>query len=143
VSPDGQQTRTAPNALPGQLLSFAVVGAICTVVYLACFALFADYLATQAANVCALLASAVLNTALNRRLTFGVVGRERVAAHHMQALGAFAAGLVITAGALALLEAADATPSRSAQIAVLVGATAVATVARFAILRFWVFADAH
>lgn len=131
------------SALAPQLVSFAAVGVFCTVVYIVCFVVFSRVLPTQPANALGLLASAFVNTAANRRVTFGISGREGAALHHAQGLVAFAAGLAVTAGALALLDAADPSASRAAQVVVLVAATAVATVLRFAILRYWVFAAAR
>ena len=44
----------------------------------------------QAANVVALLVTAVANTAANRRLTFGVRGRDGAARHQVQGLSSSA-----------------------------------------------------
>ena len=51
----------------------------------------------------------------------------------------FGLGLVMTTGALGLLERAPGTPSRAAELAALVGANAAATLLRFVLLRSWVF----
>jgi putative flippase GtrA len=91
------------------------------------------------ANLLALLATAVVNTAANRRLTFGVRGREGACRAQLQGLLVFALGLALTSGALALVHAATARPTRTVEVAVLVGATAAATALRFVLLRTWVF----
>ena len=57
----------------------------------------------QAANLVALLLTAIANTAANRRFTFGVAGASKAARHHVEGLIVFAIALAITSGALALL----------------------------------------
>jgi hypothetical protein len=57
----------------------------------------------------------------------------------MHGLLVFAIGLALTAGALALLHAIAPRPPRLVEVAVLVGASAVSTVARFVLFRTWVF----
>ena len=47
----------------------------------------------QAANLLALLVTAVANTAANRRFTFGVRGRGSAARHQLQGLAVFGLGL--------------------------------------------------
>ena len=49
-----------------------------------------------AANLVALLVTAVANTAANRRLTFGVRGREGAGRHQLQGLIVFGLGLALT-----------------------------------------------
>jgi putative flippase GtrA len=96
-------------------------------------------LAAQPANAISMLVTAVGNTAVNRRVTFGISGRRHAVRHQLRGLIAFAAGLVVTSGALALLHATAARPSRAAELAVLLVASLVATLARFALYRSWVF----
>ena len=91
------------------------------------------------ANAVSLLATAVLNTAVNRRFTFGIRGRPDLARHQAQGLLAFGAGLALTSAALAALHAAVPRPARAAEVTVLIGANLAATVIRFAIYRHWVF----
>jgi putative flippase GtrA len=86
-----------------------------------------------------MLATAVVNTAVNRRVTFGIRGRADAARHQLRGLIAFGIGLALTSGALAALHASSARPSRSAEVAVLVLANLVATIVRFGLYRRWVF----
>jgi putative flippase GtrA len=81
----------------------------------------------------------VLNTAVNRRFTFGIRGRPDLARHQAQGLLTFAAGLALTSAALAVLHAAVPRPARAAEVTVLIGANLAATAIRFAIYRHWVF----
>ena len=124
-----------PGTLAGQAVRFVVIGLASTVAYLVLFLLLRPALPAQAANLVALLATAVANTAANRRLTFGVRGGRDVARHQVQGLVVFAIGLAFTSGALALVGSAG----RWVEVAVLVVANLLATVVRFVLLRSWVF----
>ncbi len=93
----------------------------------------------QVANLLALLLTAVANTALNRRYTFGVLGGGGAVRHQAQGLLLFGLGLVLTSGSLATLHALDPAPARAVEVAVLVGANLFATLLRFLLFRGWVF----
>jgi putative flippase GtrA len=95
--------------------------------------------AAQVANAVGLLVTAIGNTAVNRRFTFGIRGRAQAARHQLRGLIAFGIGLAVTSGALAGLHAITAQPGRAAEVIVLVAANLVATVVRFALYRGWVF----
>ncbi|MEU8131570.1 dolichyl-phosphate beta-glucosyltransferase [Micromonospora sp. NPDC049049] len=124
-----------PVGLPRQLVRFAAVGAASTLAYLLLFVATRGMLGAQPANLLALLLTAVANTAANRRLTFGISGRRHAARHHAQGLLAFALGLALTSGALAVLHLVSAVPARPVELAVLVAANLAATVLRFVLLR--------
>src|SRR5204862_825870 len=64
-----------PAGLVGQLVRFAVIGVLSTLAYLLLFVLFRGPVGAQAANLTALLLTALANTAANRWHTFGVRGR--------------------------------------------------------------------
>jgi putative flippase GtrA len=123
----------------GQLAVFAVIGALSTLAYVGLFVLLRGVGSAQTANLVALLATAVVNTAANRRLTFGVRGRGGASRAQLQGLLVFALGLALTSGSLTLLHAATSRPARAVEVAVLVAASAAATVLRFVLLRSWVF----
>ncbi|MBY8874683.1 bifunctional glycosyltransferase family 2/GtrA family protein [Micromonospora sp. PLK6-60] len=124
-----------PAGLPRQLARFAAIGVASTLAYLALFVATRPVLGAQAANLVALLLTAIANTAANRRLTFGVTGRRHAGRHHLQGLLAFGLGLALTSGSLAVLHAVVAHPPRILEPAVLVVANLAATVLRFALLR--------
>ncbi|MFF1476222.1 glycosyltransferase [Streptomyces sp. NPDC058301] len=130
-----------PGGLARQLVGFCVIGALSTLFYLGLYSLFRSGTGPQVANAAALLVSAVANTAANRRLTFGVRGRDRAMRHQAQGLVVFAIGLALTSGSLAALGAANGDPSHSTEVAVLVAANLAATVLRFLLFRAWVFPD--
>ncbi|MET8086136.1 glycosyltransferase [Micromonospora sp. NPDC005237] len=124
-----------PVGLPRQLTRFAAVGVASTLAYLLLFVATRGALGAQPANLLALLVTAVANTAANRRLTFGITGSRHAGRHHAQGLLAFALGLALTSGALAVLHALVAVPARPVELAVLVAANLAATVLRFVLLR--------
>ncbi|WP_399926958.1 glycosyltransferase [Streptomyces kanamyceticus] len=139
--PRDRQLTGVPGGLTRQLVGFCVVGALSTLFYLLLYSGSRTFAGAQAANALALLVSAVANTAANRRLTFGVRGRERAVRHQAQSLVVFGIGLALTSGSLAALGAASGDPAHSTELAVLVAANLAATVLRFLLLRAWVFPD--
>lgn len=132
-------TPGVPIGLTRQLVRFAGVGVLSTLAYIALFLALHPPLGGQGANATALLITAVGNTALNRRFTFGVRGRARAAQHQAQGLIVFALALALTSGTLALLHLATSDPGRNLELAVTVAANAAATLMRFLLLRRWVF----
>jgi putative flippase GtrA len=127
-----------PRRLAGQAVRFAAIGVVSTLAYLLLFVLTRPALGAQAANLVALLATALANTAANRRFTFGVRG-PGAGRHQLQALAVFGLGLALTSGALALLGAVTTAPPRLVEVTVLVLANLLATALRFVLLREWVF----
>ncbi|MFL6066013.1 MAG: glycosyltransferase [Friedmanniella sp.] len=123
-----------PRGMLGQLLRFGVVGLLSTVAYLLLYLGLHGTAGPQAANLIALLATAVANTAANRRLTFGLTGRGGLLRHQAGGLLAFGFGLALTSGSLALLHHLG-NAGRTLEVAVLVLANAVATGVRFLALR--------
>ena len=122
-----------------QFLRFGAIGIVSTLAYLLLYLVLRQETGPQPANAIALLATAIANTAANRRLTFGVRGRDGVLRHQLQGLGVFAAALTLTSASLALLHAVEPSPDRVTELSVLVLANLVATVLRFVLLRGWVF----
>jgi putative flippase GtrA len=130
----------ASGALGSQVALFAAVGAVSTAAYAVLYLLLQGWLGAFWANALALVATAVANTAANRRITFGVRGAGRLVRHQLQGLVILAVGLGVTSGCLWLLHAGSSHPGRLTEIAVLTGANLVVTVMRFVAMRVWVFA---
>jgi putative flippase GtrA len=128
-----------PQAMPRQLVRFAAIGLISTIAHLMLFVLLREVTGAIAANVVALLITSVLNTAANRRLTFGVRGRDGAARQQFQGLLVFGLGLGLTTGALALLGRFVPDATRAVELAAIVLANAAATVLRFVLFRAWIF----
>ncbi|MCU7723140.1 bifunctional glycosyltransferase family 2/GtrA family protein [Actinoplanes sp. KI2] len=128
-----------PAGLTGQLIRFAAVGAASTLAYLILYAVLRTAVSPQWANLVALLVTAIANTAVNRRVTFGVRGNDGAMRHQAQGLLVFAVGLALTSGSLALLDAITTHPAKGVELAVLILANLLATAVRFLLLRIWVF----
>ncbi|MEU6232724.1 GtrA family protein [Kitasatospora sp. NPDC047058] len=122
-----------------QLPSFLVIGVLSTLFYLLLFVVARSVTGAQAANLIALAVSAVANTAANRRFTFGITGSEGALKDQLQGAVAFLIGLGLSSGALALLDLLVPDASRPVEVAGLVVANGLATVARFLLLKVWVF----
>ena len=121
---------------------FAAVGIVCTVAYALLFLLLRGVLGATGANAVALAATALGNTALNRRFTFRVRGRAGLLRHHARGALVFVLTLALTNGALLVLHGLDATPPGAIELVVLVAANLAATVTRYVAMRTWVFAHA-
>jgi putative flippase GtrA len=130
-------------AMAGPVLRFMAVGVLSTIAYALLYLLLHGPLGAGGANALALAITAVANTAANRRLTFGVRGREDLVRHHGRGALVYALTLGLTTLALATLHHLDATPPRAVELAVLLVAGAAATVTRYIALRTWVFAAAR
>ena len=124
-------------------MRFAAVGVVSTLAYVLLYALLRGATGPFAANLVALVLTAVANTAANRRLTFGVRGSTGAATHQVQGLIVFGLGLALTTGALAALTAWAPGASQSVELLVLVLANALATVLRFVAFRSWIFRNPH
>ncbi|MBO1413410.1 GtrA family protein [Streptomyces sp. FH025] len=140
---DGRDTRheeaAGPRSVRRQLPSFVVIGVLSTLFYLGLFVALRAVTSSQAANLVALAVSAVANTAANRRFTFGITGSDGAVRHQLQGAVAFLIGLGLSSGALALLGVAVPHASRVVEVTGLVVANGLATVARFVLLKLWVF----
>jgi putative flippase GtrA len=111
---------------------------VSTVVFAALFALLDGPLGPVGADVIALLVCAFANTAANRRLTFALRGRAGRARHYVAGTALGLLPLALTFAALAVLAALDVS-SLAVTLVTLTAANLVATVARFLLLRHWVF----
>ncbi len=135
----------AVQARPGlfsQLASFSVVGVVSTVAYVLLYLALRTGIPAQGANALALLATAVANTAVNRRVTFGIRTPKARLRHQLQGIAVFGVGLALTGSALVALHHFAPHAGRGLEVGVLVTAGAAATALRFVAFRSWVFAGA-
>jgi putative flippase GtrA len=126
-------------AMAAPVARFAAIGVISTLAYALLFLLLAGPLGSAVASATALAFTAVANTAANRRLTFGIRGRDGLARQHAAGFLVFLLALALTTGALTVLHGLDRHVPRLLEAAVLVLATLVATVTRYVALSSWVF----
>jgi glycosyltransferase involved in cell wall biosynthesis len=124
-----------PRGMVGQMVRFGIVGISSTIAFALLYLLLHPAMGAQAANLAALLVTAVANTAANRAFTFGVRGRTGVARHQLHGLLVFFFCLAITSGSLFVLHRFDPTIGKVVELSVLVAANLVATVIRFVALR--------
>lgn len=126
-----------------QLLRFTGVGVVCTVTSLALFALLRPWIGPQPANAAALILTSLMNTALNRRLTFKITDTHRMRRDHLNGLIVILVALLITGGSLGILHwvKPDATVAEELWTTTLSGF--LATAVRFTMLRHWIFRRAR
>jgi putative flippase GtrA len=129
------------TALAARIVRFAGVGVLSTIAYALLYLLLRHAMPAQVANLVALLVTAIGNTALNRRVTFGVRGIENRGRHQLRGLVTFFIGWSLTASSLWLLHTAVAVPATAVEVAVLTIANLAATVVRFSLFQSWVFDD--
>jgi putative flippase GtrA len=124
-----------PHGMVGQMVRFGIVGVASTLAYALLYLALHSMMGAQAANLIALLITAIGNTAANRAFTFGIRGRTNVARHQFHGLLVFAFGLAITSGSLFVLHRFYPDVDKMVELSVLVIANLVATLIRFVALR--------
>ena len=118
-----------------QVGTFAAIGVVSTLAYVALYALLRPFVSAGIANVIALVATAIGNTAANRRLTFSVRDRAGMARDHAAGLLALGAALAITSASLSVLTVVAPGAPHAIEVVILVAANAAATLVRFLLLR--------
>jgi putative flippase GtrA len=124
----------------GQLVMFALIGALSTAAHALLYALLRTWWPAGIANLLALVVTALLNTEANRRLTFGGTGAPTTRVH-VQGLLVFVLYYAVTTGAVLALHAVRPDASRSLEVLVLVLASIVGTALRFVALKNWIFRE--
>jgi putative flippase GtrA len=124
-----------PQGMVGQLVRFGIVGIASTLAYALLYLALHSVMGAQAANLTALLLTAIANTATNRAFTFGIRGRAGAARHQMHGLLVFLFGLAITSGSLYVLHRFDPGVDKIVELSVLVIANLISTLIRFVALR--------
>ncbi len=130
-----------PPGTGGELVSFATVGVVSTVAYLAAFLALRPALGDLAANAVSLTATMLGNTAAHRRFTFRHRTRERAHRHFLRAGAVHAGGLALTSAALLATGAFLPHAATGTVVAVVMAASALATGLRFLLMPAWVFRE--
>ena len=144
TSPWAERRCSAPDSRradmgPGRLARhFVGVGTVSTLAYLLLFVVLRGALGPYAANAAALAACTVVNTTVHGRITFGGASRIGPSTLLLGAGAVLATTLSLTSVAL-LVARALAPASTIAQVSALIVATAGAALARFIVMRAWIF----
>jgi glycosyltransferase involved in cell wall biosynthesis len=141
VHPLGDRTRVEPS-LAGQIVRFGSIGILSTALFSLLFHVMAGPIGAVSAGIIAMLLCSLGNTAANRRLTFALRGRTDLVRHHLRGLLVNLLPLTLTTGTLVALDLVGSA-NRSVQLVSVTAANAGATVARFVLLRIWVFRPAR
>ena len=123
--------------LSRQVLTFASIGVASTIAYAILYALLRVFASPAVANVLALVMTSLGNTAANRRLTFDVRSGNGFWKDQVAGMGALGVAIAMTTAAIALLHVTAPHAGVAAEIALLTGANAAATITRFYLLRLW------
>ncbi|PZE76679.1 bifunctional glycosyltransferase family 2/GtrA family protein [Curtobacterium sp. MCBD17_019] len=136
----GRHPFTTPTiGLFAQVLRFGAVGVASTLAFALLYVVLQPALGAQVADFVALMVTAIGNTAVNRRFTFGVRGAAGAGRHQVQGLVVFGVAWLITAGSLAGLHATAPHAGSGTEVVVLTVANLVATGMRFVLFKLWVF----
>jgi putative flippase GtrA len=122
----------------GQLIRFAGIGVMSSLLFAVLFALLADPLGAIPADLVALALCAIVNLAANRRITFAVRGRAGRVRHYAAGLALAVLPLGLTELALLGLRAGGIR-ALPVELLVLTAVNGAATAGRFLLLRHWVF----
>jgi putative flippase GtrA len=134
IAREGAARGVVPTELSDQLVRFASIGLVSTIVFAGLFAALFAPLGAVGADLVALAACSIANTAANRRLTFAQRGGLDRARHWAGAGAISTLPFTLNVAALVAADVLGAT-SATTVLAWVMGANALATAARFAALR--------
>lgn len=140
-----ETARSQQQAAPGAFIAFArftLCGGGVGVASSFAVAGLASWIPWSLANAAITVISTLLATELHARFTFGADGRA-TRRQHAQSAGSAAAAYTVTCLAMFLLQQLVAAPGAVLEQVVYLSASALAGVARFAVLRLVVFARNH
>jgi putative flippase GtrA len=126
-----------------QLIRFTGVGIVCTITSLALYAFLRPWIGAQPANAAALVLTSLMNTALNRRLTFKITESKRMKRDHLNGLIVILVALVLTGGSLGVLHWLNPDASVADELWTTTISGFAATAVRFSLLRHWIFRRAR
>ncbi|MFE5872557.1 hypothetical protein ACFQ6V_28420 [Streptomyces roseifaciens] len=133
-----RRQQAAPGAF-GAFARFVLCGGGVGLASSFAVAALASWIPWVLANALITVVSTLLATELHARFTFGAGGRA-TRRQHAQSAGSAAAAYVVTCGAMLVLQQLVAAPGAVLEQGVYLSASALAGVARFAVLRLVVFA---
>ncbi|MBL8925128.1 MAG: GtrA family protein [Pseudonocardia sp.] len=128
------------GAVVRQLVRYGVVGVLGTVVSALLYLLFRVWWDAVPANLAALVLSTVASTEANRRFTFRGVPTDRVR-EYLQNAATVTFYAAYSSAVLLLLDTLVASPTAVQESAAVAAASVLGGLARFVVLRNWVFGD--
>ncbi|MEV7885037.1 hypothetical protein ACWD3I_06535 [Streptomyces sp. NPDC002817] len=134
-----QRTEAKQVGPLASFVRFVVCGGGVGVLSSAAVPLLALLMPWAAANAVITVASTILCTELHALFTFGTGGRAGLR-RHLQSAGSATAAYVVTCAAMFLLHSVQSSPSLVWEQAVYLGASGLAGIGRFLVLRLFVFA---
>ncbi|MFE6481706.1 hypothetical protein ACFVGN_02000 [Streptomyces sp. NPDC057757] len=138
VTSAGPETPAAPGPL-ASFARFVLCGGGVGLLSSAAVAELAGALPWALANALVTVASTLLCTELHARFTFGA-GRRAGWRQHWQSAGSAAGAYAVTSAAMFALHLAQSSPGTLTEQAVYLGASGLAGIGRFLVLRLFVFA---
>ena len=124
--------------LSRQLRSFAAIGILSTLAYVACYGALRLAMPATIANALSLVLTAIGNTAANRRFTFLAQRNGTATRDHIGGLAAFGIALSLTTFTIVAVHLIVPGASRLIELIALLIANLVATTVRFVLLRAWI-----
>lgn len=128
------------HPLFAQLLRYAVVGGLGTVLNAVIFLVLRTWWDAMPANLAALVLSTVVGTEVNRRFTFDDAPPHPLRAH-LQTVGTVVFYALYSSAVLVLLAMVVESPTAVEQSVAIAAASLLGGLARFLVLRDWVFRD--
>ncbi|WP_158887763.1 GtrA family protein [Amycolatopsis anabasis] len=121
---------------------YVLAGAVTTGLQAALFLAFRPMTGSTAANLLSVAITTILNTEFHRKVTFAGAP-SAPARRHLQSVLTFLFYAGYGSAVLLALDAVATAPSATLEATVLATASALGGIARFALLRWWVFARRH
>lgn len=134
---DPARTAKRDNVV-GQAVLFTVVGALATAANAVLYVLLREILPAGASNFCSLLITTAASSMAHRHFAFADRDENPIRMH-LQTLAVFLFYCVSNNVALGLLGLAVEDPSSVAEAAAVAAMSVVGGIARFAVMRLWVF----
>jgi putative flippase GtrA len=138
VAPRVQQA-ALPSGMRRQLPRFAVVGVLSTLAQILLYILARTVMPTLAANALSLFATTIVNTAANRRFTFGLAGSGHALRQQLDGGITFGISLMLSSTGLVVLLLVAPHASRGAELITVVSCNLAVTLIRYLVMRAWVF----
>ncbi|MEU6373967.1 hypothetical protein [Streptomyces sp. NPDC046909] len=137
-----QRTEDRPVGPFASFVRFVVCGGGVGLLSSTAVPLLALLMPWAASNAVITVASTILCTELHALFTFGT-GRRAGLRRHLQSAGSATAAYVVTCTAMFLLHSVQSSPGLLWEQAVYLGASGLAGIGRFLVLRLFVFAGAR